>query len=108
LSVDPVQLLTLPLTGMQVNDSVARLRFGDTKRGAEVDISCEDGEMRIHDMTLITGSTPRDRIQLLATMRRMITGGLSSDGKILQTKAESPGSPRPKASQRIQQAIQIE
>ena len=108
LSVDPVQLLTLPLTGMQVNESVARLRFGDAKLGAEVDISRENGEMRIHDMTLITGSTPRDRIQLLATLRRMITGGLGSDGKIMQAKSESPSSPRPKASQRIQQAIQIE
>ena len=108
LPVDPVSLLTLPLTGMQVSDSVSRLRFGDARQGAEVQISRENGEMRVHDMTLVTGSTPRDRIELLATMRRMITGGLSSDGKIIQASAETPGSGLPKASQRIQQAIQVE
>ncbi len=108
MSVDPVKLLTLPLTGMLINDTVTRLRFGDAKRGAEVDISRDNGEMRVHDMVLITGTTPRDRIELLATMRRMITAGLGSDGKILQAKSETPGSPRMKASQRIQQAIQVE
>ena len=108
MKVDPVRLLTLPLTGMRISDTMARLQFGNATQGAEVAISRENGEMRVHDMVLITGTTPRDRIELLATMRRMITGGLSSDGKILQAKAESPGSPRPKASQRIQQAIQIE
>ena len=108
LKVDPVGLLTLPLTGMQAGETLTRLRFGNAQRGAEVDLSRENGEVRIHDMTLITGSTPRDRVELLATMRRMITGGLSSDGKIIQASAQTSGSSRPKASQRIQQAIQIE
>ncbi len=108
LSVDPVGLLTLPLTGMQTSDTVARLRFGDAARGAEVQISRENGEMRVHDMTLITGSRPSDRVELLATMRRMITGGLGSDGKIIQASVQSPDSARPTSSQRIQQAIQIE
>jgi hypothetical protein len=106
--VDPVGLLTLPLTGMQASDSVSRLRFGDATRGAEVQISRENGEMRVHDMTLITGSRPSDRVELLATMRRMITGGLGSDGKIIQASAQSPDNTRPTSSQRIQQAIQIE
>jgi len=111
LPVDPVSLLTLPLTAMQVDQHMARLRFGDAKRGADVQISRENGEVRVHDMTLVSGSRPGDRIELLATMRRMITGGLSSDGKIMQVKAESyetPGAHPPKASQRIQQAIDIQ
>ncbi len=108
MAVDPVSLLTQPLTAMHTDSTLARLRFGDATLGAEVQISRENGEVRIQDMTLVTGPTPRDRIELLATMRRMISGGISSDGKILQVKAATSDSSQPNASQRIQQAIQVE
>ena len=108
LSVDPVALLTQPLTAMEMGESLTRLRFGTATHGAEVQLFREEGEVCIQDMTLVNGSTPRDRVELLATMRRMITGGLSADGKIMQVSGEMPETARPKSAQRIQQAIQVE
>ncbi len=110
LGFDPIHLLTLPLTGITVDEKIARLRFGDAKLGAEVQVTRADGETRINDMTLITGPRPNDRTELLATMRRKISGGLSSDGKIIQASAELPGqsSSVKNVVPRIQQAIDIQ
>ncbi len=109
MEVDPVALLTLPLTAMQTDDTMAHLWFGDAQHGAGVDIKRENGEVRIQDVTLSTGSQPTDRIELLATMRRMISGGLSTDGKIIQASAEAlETTNRPRAAQRIQQEIQLQ
>jgi hypothetical protein len=110
LGFDPITLLTLPLTGMQMDDKLVRLRFGNAKLGAEVQVSNDDGVTRIHDMTLITGTEPKDRFELLATMRRMISGGLSSDGKIIQAKAETSSAiPTVKSAMpRIQQPIELQ
>lgn len=110
LEFDPIALLTLPLTGMQVEDKLTRLRFGNSKLGAEVQISRVENETRIHDMTLITGAGPNNRHELLATMRRMISGGLSSDGKIIQVKAETtaPVSAKTSSLPRIQQSIELQ
>ena len=110
MGFDPVSLLTLPLTGMKIDDKLARLQFGNAKLGAEVQISRDEGVTRIHDMTLITGTGPNNRHELLATMRRMISGGISSDGKIMQAKAETFGSIPTKSSSvpRIQQSIELQ
>ncbi len=50
---------------------------------------------------------PQQRVELLATLRRMATQGLTPDGKIMPVKAETD-SRAPKSSQRIQQAILVE
>ena len=110
LGFDPIALLTLPLTGMKVDDKLTRLQFGNSKLGAEVQIERSEGQTHIHDMTLITGTGPNNRHELLATMRRMISGGLSSDGKIIQAKAETTSSMPSKTSSlpRIQQSIELQ
>ena len=111
LGFDPIELLTLPLTGMKIDDKLARLQFGNAKLGAEVQISRDEGETRIHDMTLITGVGQNNRHELLATMRRMISSGLSSDGKIMQAKAETMSEvPATKSTSlpRIQQSIELQ
>ncbi|RLS44824.1 MAG: hypothetical protein DWH81_00165 [Planctomycetota bacterium] len=110
LGFDPIALLTLPLTGMKVDDKLTRLQFGNSKLGAEVQIERSEGQTHIHDMTLITGTGPNNRHELLATMRRMISGGLSSDGKIIQANAETTSSTPSKTSSlpRIQQSIELQ
>lgn len=57
---------------MKIDDKLARLQFGNAKLGAEVQISRDEGETRIHDMTLITGVGQNNRHELLATMRQIM------------------------------------
>ncbi len=81
------------------------LRFGQGAKGAEVQLSREAGELKVHDVAFMNG--PQQRVELLATLRRMATQGLTPDGKIMPVKAETDGR-APKSSQRIQQAILVE
>lgn len=105
LGFDPIDLMTQPLTAMQVGESVTMLRFGQGAKGAEVQLSREAGELKVHDVAFMNG--PQQRVELLATLRRMATQGLTPDGKIMPVKAETDGR-APKSSQRIQQAILVE
>lgn len=105
LGFDPISLMTQPLTAMQISDSGTTMRFGNGKSGAEVQLSREGGELKVHDVAFLNGSS--ERVELLATLRRMATQGLTADGKIMPVKAETDGR-LPKSSQRIQQAILVE
>jgi hypothetical protein len=105
LGFDPIVLLTQPLTGLQIGETVTSVRFGNGKSGAEVLLSRENGELKVHDVAFQNGSA--NRVELLSTLRRMATQGLTADGKIVPVKAETEGRV-PKSSQRIQQAILVE
>lgn len=108
LPVDPVELLTQPLSGMHADGELVRLSFGSGTYGADVLIRREDGLVKINDIVLLPGPQAGQKIELLASMRRIIMNGLTPGGRIVTASAEQVQASRPSAAQRIQQAIDIQ
>lgn len=106
LEFDTVRYMTMPLMAMQTSDDFTTVRLGSATEGADVLLSREQGELRVHDVSFRTG--PDRHVELLATLRRMAAEGLTSDGRIVPVKAEVQDAGIPRSAQRIQQAIHVE
>ncbi len=106
LGVDPVSLLSQPLTGVTSSEGLTRLTFGTGATGAEVVLARAGEVLKVHDVVLVPQKG--QRVEMLAAMRRMLADNFTVEtydrGRIQQVKAEGilP------ASKRIQQAIQVE
>lgn len=72
LGQDVVQHLHTPLVSIEQTEDRATLVLGDDKFGAHVTLLRESGEFLIDDVTLISGTMPRDHVELKRALRMHI------------------------------------
>ncbi len=82
LSQDVVQHLHTPLVAIEQTDDRATLVLGDDKFGAHVTLVRESGQFVVDDVMLISGTMPRDHVELKRVLRMHIaTFGVGKKGR---------------------------
>ena len=72
LSQDVVQHLHTPLVAVEQTEDRATLVLGDDKFGAHVTLVRESGQFVVDDVMLISGTMPRDHVELKRVLRMHI------------------------------------
>ena len=82
LSQDVVQHLHTPLVAVEQTEDRATLVLGDDKFGAHVTLVRESGQFVVDDVMLISGTMPRDHVELKRVLRvHIATYGASKKGR---------------------------
>ncbi len=82
LSQDVVQHLHTPLVAIEQTEDRATLVLGDDKFGAQVTLVRESGQFVVDDVLLISGTMPRDHVELKRMFRTHIaTFGVGKSGR---------------------------
>ena len=92
---DVASHLHAPLVSIEQTDDHATIVLGDDKRGAHVTLVREAGQHVIDEMWLISGSMPRDRVELKRALRMHIaTYGVGKEPRNETTSTTSPTTAR--------------